>query len=205
MNVSNVIEIPALLQNKAIKRLTFSTEGIQVEQLLSFGSPVFIPAENISAFRYKVVHLRGYAFTFGRQYIIEIKDFQNNVTQIKLTSYYGLKREAYHKLWYAIFDQLWANFFGSTLNYYIELYSIHQVFELAGVKFHTDGISWDKKNKLLWNEIALSNYRTYFMIHHAKNPMQNKSCSFSMDWNALVLQTLLRSIVNQHKQSPEVY
>lgn len=205
MDVSGIVEIPALLQNKTAKRLTFTTEGIMVEKPLSFASPVFIPAENISSFRYRVAFIRGYAFSFGRQYIIETKDFQNNVFQIKLTSYYGIRREAYHKLWYDIFNQLWENYFSSTLNYYIELYSIQQVFELAGVKFNTDGISWDKRNKLLWHEIALSNYRTYFMIHHADNAHQNKSCSFSMDWNALILQVLLKNIVKQQKQSREIY
>jgi hypothetical protein len=70
---------------------------------------------------------------------------------------------------------------------------------LAEIKFDADGISWDKKNKFLWNEIAIKNYRTYFMIHHINNPMQHKSCSFSNDWNAFILQCLLKKIINQQK------
>jgi hypothetical protein len=201
MDVSNVVEIPAFFQDKIVKRLTFTSEGIKVE---TPGPVVFIASKDISAFRYRITWTRGYKFVFGRQYVIETKDFQNKIFQVKLSSVYGIRRKAYYKVWSDIFNQLWVNYFSNMLNYYLELYSINQIFELAGVNFHADGISWDKKNKLLWHEIALSNYRTYFMIYHTENAYQNKSCSFSMDWNAHILQALLKSIVKQHKQKPEL-
>ena len=160
---------------------------------MSFDPSVLLPSENICAFRYGVSLTRGYVFVIGRQYFIEIKDLQNKIFKIKLKSLYGIKRETYYKKWSDIFNQLWRNYFSDVLNYYTELYNIHQIFELAGVKFLSEGISWDNKNKLLWEEIALSNYRTYFMIHHIQNPNQNKSISFSTDWNAFILQSLLRA------------
>jgi hypothetical protein len=199
MNDLNIVEIPSLFQNKITKRFTFTHDGINIEKLLSFEPPVFIPSENINAFRFRVVLIRGYRFVIGRQFVIETKDFDDNVFQKKLKTFYGIKRKTYYQLWIDIFDQLWDNYFNNMLNYYIDLYNVQQVFELAGVQFLTEGISWDKKNKLLWKEIALSNYRTYFMIHHVDNPLQHKSCSFSMDWNAFVLQCLLKNIVQQHK------
>lgn len=86
------------------------------------------------------------------------------------------------------------------LNYYVDLYNIQQAFELAGVRFDADGISWDKKNKLLYHEITLKNYRTYFMIHHVNDIDHRKSCSFANDWNACILQYLLKGIINQQKK-----
>ncbi len=201
MDVSNIVEIPAFLQNKIAKRITFDTEGITVE---SAGPKVFIPSENINAFRYRIVWTRGYRYVFGRQYLIETKDFNNKVFQIKLNSIYGIRRKAYYEAWSAIFNQLWVHYFSNMLNYYIDLYNIQQIFELADVKFTADGISWDKKNKLLWKEIAIKNYRTYFMIHHTNNPYQNKSCSFANDWNAYILQRLLKSIVEHNKTGLQV-
>jgi hypothetical protein len=90
------------------------------------------------------------------------------------------------------------------LNYYVDMCSAKQVFELAGVKFDTDGISWDKNNKLLWEEIDLKNYRTYFMIHHVSDITRRKSCSFANEWNAYILQCLLKGIVNQRKKVQKV-
>lgn len=198
MNASNVVEIPSLFQNKTFKKLTFTNEGLKIEKPLSFEPPVFIPSENISAFRYGVVWIKGYAFTIGRQYVIETRDFQNNIFKIKLKSYYGIKRKVYFELWDKILEQLWENYFSNMMNYYTDLYNIRQIFELAGVQFLTDGISWDKKNKLLWKEIALKNYKTYFMIHHAENLKVHKSCNFANDWNAFILQGLLKDIIEQH-------
>ena len=83
-------------------------------------------------------------------------------------------------------------------NYYADMYNIGQAFELAGMQFDAYGISWDK-NKLLWHEIALKNYRGYFMIHHINDPLQHKSCNFGKDWNAHILQHLLKSIITQQK------
>jgi hypothetical protein len=74
------------------------------------------------------------------------------------------------------------------------------MFELAGVTFDADGISWDKNNKLFWNEIAIKNYQTYFMIHHIDNPKKHKNCVFSIHWNAVVLQSLLTDIVKVHEK-----
>jgi len=198
MDDSTVVEIPAFFTNKIAKTVTFNGNGITVE---TAGPTVFISSENISAFRFRTVWTRGYKFVFGRQYVIETKDFNNKIFQIKLSSIYGIRRKAYHEAWSSIFKQLWAHYFSNMLNYYVDLYDVGQEFELAGVKFLTDGISWDKKNKLLWKEISLKNYRSYFMIHHVDNLLQRKSCSFANDWNAYLLQCLLKTIVNQHKMA----
>jgi len=197
MEVSNVVNIPSFFGNKVAKKLTFTDQGIKIE---TTGPTIIIPAENINAFRYRVGFIYGYWLTFGRQYVIETKDFQNKVFQIKLTSIYGIKRKAYYEAWSKIYQLLWKYYFTSTLNYYAELYKINQVFEIAGVNFDTDGISWDKKNKLQWNEIAISNYRTYFMIYNANNIKQTKSCSFANDWNASILQQIIKAVVNQQKE-----
>jgi hypothetical protein len=199
MNASNVVEIPSLLQSKTVKRLAFTKEGITIEKPLSFDPSVFIPTENVNAFRYGVKFTRGHSFVIGRQYFIETKDAQNKIFKIKLKSYYGIRREAYRKAWVEIINQLWGNYFSKMLDEHFELYNTQQVFEFAGIRFLFDGISWDTKNKLLWEEIALSNYKTYFMIHHVQNPKQHKGFNFSNDWNALVLQYLLKQIIERHK------
>lgn len=117
MVIPKFIEIPALLENKITQRITFDTEGIKIEKLLSFDPHVLIPSENISAFRYGVIWIRGYAFNIGRHYFIEIRDFQNNIFKIKLKSYYGIRRQTYYEIWCEIFNNLWETYFCNTLNY----------------------------------------------------------------------------------------
>ena len=191
-----IIEIPELLKDKTGKKVIFTMKGLTIEKPFSLSPAVFIPAENICSFRYGINWIRGYSFVFGRQYLVQIQDFQNKVYSIKLNSYYRIRSEAYHKALTDIFSQLWHNYFVHNFNYYIDLYKINQEFELGGVKFRPSGISWDG-GSLFWNEIALSNYNTYFMIHHRDNPKKNKSCNFKNDWNAFVLQSVLKEIVKE--------
>ncbi|MDB5134442.1 MAG: hypothetical protein JWP37_1045 [Mucilaginibacter sp.] len=198
---SNIIEIPGLIQNRTSKKILFADEGLTIEKPLSFDPTLFIPGENISAFRFGVKDLYGYKFVFGRQYFIETKDFKNKIFRLKLNSYYGIRRKTYYRIWSELLQYLWDFYLVNQLSYYTELYNIQQIFELAGVTFHSDGISWDKNNKLLWNEIAVKSYQTYFMIHHIDNPKKYKCCVFSIDWNAVVLQSLLKDIVKEHKKT----
>jgi hypothetical protein len=115
---TTVIEIPAFFSNRIAKTITFSTSGITVEKA---GLQIFVAAENINAFRFGTVWTRGLNFVFGRQYLIETKDFNNKVFQIKLNSIYGIRRKAYYEAWSAIFNQLWSYYFSNMLNYCTEL------------------------------------------------------------------------------------
>jgi hypothetical protein len=204
MELPNIVEIPSFFGRTTAKKITFGPEGINIEKTRSFDPAVFIPGENINAFRYGVTWIDGYKVTFGRRYFIELKGFDNKIFRFKLVSLYCIKRDTYHKKWSEIFDQLWRNYFSNMLNYYVELFNVGQPFELAGVKFLFEGISWDSKNKLLWHQIALSNYKTYFMVYNADNPSQHKSATFATDWNAFVLQCLLKEIVEKHKQKTDL-
>ena len=193
-----LVEVPGLLQNKIYKRLLFSTEGLTIQKPLSYDKDLLIPAVDIAAFRYKVKWISGYKFTFGRQYVIEIQDFDKKTHTIKLGSYYGIRLNTYHDLWLNLLEQLWQHYFINILNYYSDLYQIRLVFDLAGVKFHQNGISWDNNaNFLFWHEIAVTSYNNYFMIYNAEEPKQHKSCSFANDWNAIILQSLLKKIVEE--------
>jgi hypothetical protein len=197
MNAENTIEIPGLLSNKASKKLCFDMEGVTIEKQRSFVPKVFLPTQNIAAFRYGIKWTRAYNFVFGRQYFIEIQNDEQKITQIKLSSYYSIRKHLYGKLWTDIIQQLWKNYFINLFSYYHELYTIHQTFELCGIQFHFDGIGWDLQNILQWHEIAVSSYQTYFMIYNCQNKKQCISKSFANDWNAVILQVLLKEIVEE--------
>jgi len=194
-----LIEVPALLNKKTSKILTFKTESLIIEKPLGLKSPDFIPAETITGFRYGISWLRGYAFTIGRQYFIEIQTDQQKVIRVKLGSYYGLRKNLYNQLWSEIIHQLWRYYFVNQYNYYYDLYKINQTFELCGIYFHPNGIGWDALNILQWGEVGISNYYNYFMIYNRNNKRQYKSRSFAKDWNAVVLQAVLKEIVDEKK------
>lgn len=196
-DTSEIISVPGLIRNKIYKKLIFKSEGLTIEKPLSFDPPVFIAADDICAFRFGVNWIRGYAFTIGRQYVIQLEDSHKKTYDIKFSSYYTIRRKLYTQVWLDIFDKLWVNYFHKRFSYYYDLYHKKQTFDLVNVKFHPFGISWDDRS-LFWNEIALSNYKTYFVIHHREDLKKTKSCSFKNDWNAIILQHLLKEIIKEH-------
>ena len=201
MNEQNhILEIPGLLSNRISKRLVFEPEGLTIEKPFSFDSSVFIPAENMSALRMGVKWIRGLRFVFGRVFIIEIKHTDNSITKLNLYSYYGLRVQSYEDAWSDTICHLYSFYFSGQLNMYMELFHIKQPFELLGVTFHADGISWGKNATLPWNQITTSNYRAYFVVHHKQNVRLNKSFNFLNDWNAHILQAMLKYVVEEHKK-----
>lgn len=193
----NTIEIPGMIFKRIVRKIVFGDSGLIINKPLSFNSNVFIPGEKISAFRFGVQEMNLGKFAFCRQYFIETKDFQNKISRIKLNSYYKLNDEAYYNAWADLVQRFWDFYLVNQLSYYKELFNIHQLFELSGVTFHPDGISWDKDNKLKWNEIVVNSYPTHFVIHHIDDPNQLKCVVFSIHWNAIVLQSLLKDVIKQ--------
>lgn len=193
-----VIEIKGLIREKARKRIVFADEGLTIEKPYGIGRSTLIPSENIASFRFGVRELRGYKFSFGRQYFIELKDFNCGMYRIKLNSIYGLKNKEYYRVWADLLQETWNYYFENQLNYYTELYNIQQLFEVSGITFYPDGISWDKNNKLPWDKIGIKSYQNYFMVHNTDDARQYKCCIFSIDWNAVVVQSLLKDIVGEY-------
>lgn len=194
----NIIEIPELVPKRFANKIVFSDSGVGIENPLSLRhSEVFIPCENISGFRFGIQGAHLFKLTFCHQYFIEIKDHQNKIFRIRFNSYYGINRKVFFKVWAELLECFWNFYMLNQLSFYTELYEIQQTFELSGVTFHADGISWDNENKLKWNEIAISSYQTHFVIHHIHNIEQSKCCAFSIHWNAVILQSLLNDIIKK--------
>ena len=193
-----VIEIKELLRDKTRKRVIFSNEGLTIEKKIGFGRSTFIASTDIAAFRFGVRELKGFKYSFGRQYFIELKDFKYNLYRIKFNSLYGIKNKTYYRVWADLLQDIWDYYLSNQLNYYSEMFNIQQVFDLAGVNIYPDGISWNKQQKISWDKVELKSYQSYFMIHHADDADQFKCCIFSIDWNAVVLQSLLKDIIREH-------
>ena len=193
----NIVEIPALIPKKIMRKIVFSNSGVSIEKPLSLKTDIFIPCENIAAFRFGIRGAHLFKWTFCRQHFVEVKDYQNKIYRIKVNCYYGVNKKAVFKVWAELLEQFWSFYMINQLSFYTELFELQQTFELSGVTFHPDGISWDNDNKLSWHEIAVSSFQTHFAIHHITDLTQSKCCVFSIHWNAVVLQSLLNNIIKQ--------
>jgi len=195
---NQILEIPGLFTNKISKRLIFEVAGLTIEKPFSFDSAIYIPADKLSAIRLGKKSPGGMGFFLGKHFIIDLKHPDDSFTQIKFSCYCGLRMQAYEEAWTDAINHLYSFYFSSQLNMYIELFHLKQSFEILGVTFHDDGISWGNNAIVPWKHVTLSNYTSNFVIHHRNSPRLNIGFNFSYHWNAYLLQGLLKYVVEEH-------
>ncbi len=190
----DIIEVPYLFDNRVKRHILFEDEGITIHELSRLNKDLFIPADEIAAFRYGAPATTGYKFAIGRQYFIHLKKYDGSVFKFKFTSLYGIRNKEYYNVWNNIYQLLHKYYFNHLNSYYFELLNLRQTFEIGGVVFSAEGIELDKRNFIEWKNLAINSYVTYFMVHDKKNYRRQRSFNFANDWNATILQNLLKSI-----------
>jgi hypothetical protein len=200
MDESNVIEIPEFFGSKIKKRYIINADGITIQNVSDVDRPIFIPAASIKAFRYGVKFARGYAFYIGRKYWIEIKYNENEILIIALDSYYKIRLKAYDGAWRSIIKSLWNCYFGEILKEYVIAFNERKEFEIAGFIINSDGVNFGSDVELLWNELAVSYYRTYFMVYKIDDPKIRKSGTLAIDWNASLAQEFFRQLLASYQR-----
>ncbi|MFC0514391.1 hypothetical protein ACFFGT_09275 [Mucilaginibacter angelicae] len=200
MHDTFTVEIPKLFSTELYRKILIAKDGVTIGAAQN-ESPVSIPKDELIAFRYGLKGISGYAFTIGCHYFIEIKTLQQKSIVIKFSSYYRFRKRIYRKAWVDIVNKLWNYHFS---NHYLDHYYRHKnggSFEFCGMTFKEGGISWDNKNILPYAQIGLGNYVNYFMVYNKQNKSQQKSYTFAHDWNALALQSLLKTLVKEYQST----
>ncbi|GAB2687231.1 hypothetical protein GCM10027037_06820 [Mucilaginibacter koreensis] len=190
-----LINIPYLLGKKVARQLVFDDDGLTLHKGYSKVTANVL-WENLAALRLKVTPISGVYCTVGRQYCIELKTETGEVHMIRLNSLYKIKRKLYEQLWSEVYQQLYNFHFRRVLNYYLELHSIGQVFEVSDVKIYTNGISWDNQPVLNWTTLEVNAYNRYFVLHSRHGNYQRKFLYYGRDWNAWLLLEVLKQVVS---------
>lgn len=141
-------------------------------------------------------------FTFGRQYIIEIKGKDGKILRIAFSCYFRRNLNENHKKYTDILDAMWDYHFGEITDSYLSLFRNEVPFTIGNIKFSTEGITMKVDNTLKhnevhipWEKVRTQNYHTYFAIYSADDAHINSTHSYKEDWNTNVLYSVLRTIL----------
>lgn len=189
-----VIELPNFFSNKANKRFVLNDESLIMMDDSKPDSYVEIPIGNIRSFRFGINWIKGLYVSFGRQYLIEIKDNDDYIVPIKFYSYYGLRRGVYNEIYIQLIKAIWEHYFLQQARHYLNLYDLNLPIEINKLIINKTGIEW-QDNSINWNELAISNYITYFVLHNKNNAKINKSFNFKNDWDAYLLQSIIITLM----------
>ncbi|MES2546045.1 MAG: hypothetical protein V4548_14265 [Bacteroidota bacterium] len=166
--------------------------------------------DQITDYSFGVKWMR-YYFVFGREYIITIKNAQNQIIKINFKTYFGRKKKEYNKLYSEIITGLWECYFEQLASNFIKKNEAGEEFEIGEVLFTEEGIIIktnssirQKKAFIPWEKIRTRNYATYFAIYAVDDAAStNRGYSYLNDWNTDVLYSVIRTILS--KKNIETY
>ncbi len=158
----------------------------------------------IAEYNFGVKWMR-YKFVFGREYVITIRNHQNQILKINFKTYFGRKKNEYHKLCNEILASLWELYFGEIATQYIERHEGGEDIKIGEVTFTKDGLSilstasLKSKNEFIpWENVRTRSYVTYFAIYSKDDAMNvNRGYSYLNDWNTNVLHSVIKTLLKR--------
>lgn len=191
------------ITDNAPRKLILNPEFIQFESndLITNLHTTFDKNE-ISEFRFGMKWI-SFKITFGREYFIYIKNNQNKIIKINFATYFGRKKNEYHKLYSEIVQNLRKIYFDEKVTELLKKYENNEEFTIGevafnkeGIKIKVNGIVNQVEKKIEWNNIRTKAYMSYFSIYSAEEPSKtNRGYSYLNDWNTSVLYSVLRTLL----------
>ncbi len=193
------------------RKLILNEEFVKFENSDLYLKP-FLTFDKDDIIEYKFgINLMGYGFTFGREYLIFIRNNKNEVIKINFKTYFGNKTKEYNVLFDKILDSLWDFYFSNITDDFINKFYENQEFNIGNIYFTKDqliikkGTIFNKKEEItiIWKNVRTSTYQKYFVIYSEMDPVNiNVGFSYLDDWNSGVLWSVLQTLLkNESKKS----
>jgi hypothetical protein len=197
--LETIIKIPTLWSQSG-KNYHFTDDGIYITvDTLAFEKTVIAKSDLVSL-RFGVKWIKGLYVPIGRHFFIELKLNDGTVIPIKFSSYYGIKKQLYTERYQELINAVWEYIFKPDFFDVMARFKRGEELYISDVEIDRSGVSWDGKEKLPWDKIELSSYRTYFVIKHTDNYKFNTSRNFLNDWDSYLLQQVSKAIIKQRAE-----
>jgi len=161
----------------------------------------------ICEYRYGIKWIRGFKFTVGREYVIFIRNSSGQTLKISFKTFYGIKKEEYHKLSNDILTALWYFFFGQMANEYyanfkkgIDITIGRATLTKKAVIVDEGGILKSEKKTIPWEHLEIKDYHTYLAIYSSIDASKTHATfSYLKDWNTVILHSIVKTILDNRK------
>jgi hypothetical protein len=178
--------------------IKFDSKDLKNDSFITFQK------DEIVEYNFGVKWMR-YKFVFGREYIITIRNNDNQIIKINFKTYFGRKKDQYHKLCNEILASLWDLYFGEIATKYIQKQELGDDIKIGEVIITKDGLtilstaSLKPKNEFIpWEKVRTRSYTTYFAIYSKDDAMNiNRGYSYLNDWNTNVLHSVLKTLLKR--------
>lgn len=187
------------------RKLIFEQNQIRFDSKdLKNNSFITFQKDEIAEYNFGVKFMR-YKFVFGREYVISIRNNDNEIIKINFKTYFGRKKDEYHKLCNEILDSLWGFYFEEIATKYIQKHELGEDIKIGEVIVTKDGLSilstatLKPKNEFIpWEKVRTRSYTTYFAIYSKDDAVNvNRGYSYLNDWNTNVLYGVVKTLLKK--------
>lgn len=178
--------------------LKFDSKDLRNDSFITFKK------DEIAEYNFGVKWM-SYYFVFGREYIISIRNHDNQVIKINFKTYFGRKKDEYHKLCNEILSSLWELYFRELASNYIRKNESGEEFKIGEVMFTKEGLSISSNASLKqkiqfipWERVRIKAYTTYFVVYAKHDAVNiNRGYSYLNDWNTNILHSVIKTILSK--------
>jgi hypothetical protein len=150
--------------------------------------------EEIESLRFGIEPIRGYVFTIGRRYCVDIKGFDGSLMKIRFTSLYGIRRKQLHEKYVSILNSLFNTHQDDIINRHIESFNRISFVEIQDTTFKTDVVKLNGNN-ISYIDLGFKEYEGYFALFSKSNPKLYKTYSYLKDWNSAVVYSMSKQLL----------
>lgn len=154
--------------------------------------------EDITGIRYGLSWIKGYQFTIGRVYCIEIRNKENKIISIKLRTVYGIRKGLLWKKYSEIVDAIYEAYFIYLYNLFVDEYNQNGIVEIEGIIISKEGILVKKNKEIInWDDLEIGIYYHYLSLTSKKNSRNYTQLYYLNEWNIYLIQNLVETIMER--------
>lgn len=151
--------------------------------------------DEVEGLRFGIESIKGYAFTIGRRYYIDIRGFDDKVIKIRFTSLYSIRKKELHKRYIDILNALFNTHQENIINRYIDSFNKNSFVEILGTTFKSDTVIFIKDHEIPYSDLGFREYIGYYALFSKSNPKIYKSYNYLKDWNSSVVYTISKLLL----------
>ena len=151
----------------------------------------------IVGFRFGIEPIKGYIFTIGWLYRVDIKGNDNRIMKIRFTSLYNIRNKQLQEKYSAIIDAFFDNHQDNIINKYIEIFNTHSKVEILETTIKWDSVQFNGNN-IFYHDLGVKEYARYFTLFSKSNPKIYKAYNYRNDWNAAVVYSICKRLMAEN-------
>lgn len=155
-----------------------------------------LKTDELTSIRYGIKPLQFDMFNTGAVYLVDLKDIHRNEINIRLKSYFFMKRKLYNELFENISDIVWEKISPKLISDKLTLLENRQSFSIGDCEVREEGIYVNKKDLIGWHECYMQKNYDRLVINSRTNSKLYAVLPYAEYWDVFILISIFEHIMD---------